>query len=501
MSSPSFYKPLRQSKKLIHKNSLNPAPLLKSQHQIIHLFVQYAVVDIETTGQSNKITEIAIYVYDDEVGEVVDEFTSLVNPECSIPPFITKLTGIDDDMVADAPRFFEIAKEVHQITENRIFVAHSVGFDYNVIRGEFKELGADYRRKKACTVRMSRKIFPGLKSYSLGKLCESLSIPIYDRHRATGDAMATTILLRMMLNENREHVLDSTKLKNKEGSLPPNLPRESFERLPDQTGVYYMHNQEGKVIYVGKAKEIRNRISGHFADTSLRKWPFKNQIHDITYKLTGSEMLALLVEAAEIKNHFPEFNKAQKYSGTGYALCSYTDQAGVLRLEIVKNKKSLRNAIANFSNTVRARSFLRNLADEHQLCAKMLGLQTTKGPCFDYQLQKCKGICIGEESSEDYNQRLEKAVESFSLQCGTYLVWLKGRQREERAYIYIEDGQYRGYGFVDESSQNQHINQLIESIVPQQHNVEIQHILNAHLQRVPSRDIITINGPAIARRF
>jgi DNA polymerase III subunit epsilon len=452
--------------------------------------VQYAVVDIETTGQSNKVTEIAVYVYDDEKGKIVDEYSSLVNPECNIPPFITKLTGIDNDLVASAPRFFEIAKEVHRITENRVFVAHNVAFDYNVIRGEFKELGADYRRKKACTVRLSRKIFPGLKSYSLGKLCTSLNIPIHDRHRATGDAKATTILLEMLLNSNKSQVEETAKGKNKEGSLPPHLPRETFEKLPDQTGVYYMHNQEGKVIYVGKSKEIRTRIGSHFADNSLRKLTFKNQIYDITYQLTGSEFLALLVEAAEIKNHFPEFNRAQKYSGTGYALYQYHDQKGVLRMDVVKNRKFLDKPIASFSNTTRAKTFLRGLVEAFNLCSKMTGLQTTKEACFDHQIGRCHGICVGKESVEDYNQRVSEAIESFTLQCGTYVVWLRGRERDEKAFIYIENGMYKGYGYMDPLNQLNSVSEVLETLIPQKHNSEIQHILNAQMQSVPSKNIV-----------
>jgi DNA polymerase III subunit epsilon len=452
--------------------------------------VQYAVVDIETTGQSNKVTEVAIYVYDDEQKKIVESYASLVNPECSIPPFITKLTGIDNDMVASAPRFFEIAKEVHKITENRVFVAHNVAFDYNIIRSEFKELGADFRRKKACTVRLSRKIFPGLKSYSLGKLCVSLNIPIHDRHRATGDAKATTILLEMLLNKGKSKVEMATKGKNKEGSLPPHLSRETFENLPDQAGVYYMHNAEGKVIYVGKSKEIRTRISGHFADNSMRKLTFKNQIHDITYQITGSEFLALLVEAAEIKNHFPEFNRAQKYSGTGYALYQYRDQKGVLRMDVVKNRKFLDKPIASFSNTTRAKTFLRELVESFNLCSKMTGLQTTKEACFDHQLGRCYGICVGKEDVKTYNKRVESAIESFTLQCGTYLVWLKGRVREEKAFIYVENGIYKGYGFVDPLNQSNTIEDILETIIPQKHNAEIQHILNAQLQAVPTENIV-----------
>ncbi|MEQ8811132.1 MAG: 3'-5' exonuclease, partial [Imperialibacter sp.] len=160
----------------------------------------YAIIDIETTGgnaQFSKITEIAIYVHDGS--QVVDEFTTLVNPECNIPPFITKLTGITNEMVEDAPRFFEVAKKIVEITEGKIFVAHNVNFDYGFVRHEFKRLGYEFKRDTLCTVKLSRKILPGKSSYSLGNLCKSLGIEIENRHRAGGDAFATVKLIEILL--------------------------------------------------------------------------------------------------------------------------------------------------------------------------------------------------------------------------------------------------------------------------------------------------------------
>ena len=452
--------------------------------------MQYAVVDVETSGQSNKITEIAVYVYDDEHDAIVEEYSSLVNPETAIPSFITNLTGITNEMVSTAPRFFEIAKEVFQITDNRVFVAHSVGFDYNVIRNEFKELGADFRRKKMCTVRLSRKVIPGLRSYSLGKLCESVGIELTDRHRATGDARATAELLRMILKKDSSgHIQNALNVRSKEASLPANLPAETFHNLPEQTGVYFMHDEEGKVIYVGKAKEIKTRIAGHFADTSIRKWKFKDQIHDITYTLTGSEFLALIVEAAEIKNYFPEFNRAQKYSGTGFSICTYQDQNDVTRLEVVKQRKSIGTPLASFSNPVKAREFLRRLREQFELCSRMMGLHSVQGACFDHQLGSCRGICVGEEAPETYNQRVQEAIETFTIEFGNYIIWLRGRHREERAFVCIENGRYTGYGFVDAETQITSFDDLMDVMIPQKHNTDIQHILNAHIPKLPSKDI------------
>jgi DNA polymerase-3 subunit epsilon len=160
----------------------------------------YAIIDIETTGQSpgkGKITEIAIFVHDGF--RVVDSFTSLINPECYIPGFITELTGIDNDMVRNAPKFYEVARKVVELTHDKIFVAHNVMFDYRFIQEEFKRLGYDYQRKTMCTVRLGRKFLPGHRSYSLGKICDDLGIRIEGRHRAAGDAYATVKLFELIL--------------------------------------------------------------------------------------------------------------------------------------------------------------------------------------------------------------------------------------------------------------------------------------------------------------
>jgi len=163
----------------------------------------YAIIDIETTGTSyrtGKITEIAIYIHNGQ--EITDSFTSLINPECDIPWYITRLTGISNEMVVKAPKFYEIAKKIVEITAGKIFIAHNVGFDYSFIKEEFGRLGYEYVRKTMCTVQLSRKLLPGFKSYSLGKLCSELNIKINGRHRAAGDALATVKLFEILLDQN-----------------------------------------------------------------------------------------------------------------------------------------------------------------------------------------------------------------------------------------------------------------------------------------------------------
>ena len=234
--------------------------------------MNYAIIDIENNG-GVKITEISIFIYNGK--EVVNEFTTLVNPECNIPLRITNLTGIDNFMVREAPKFYEIAKKVFEITEDCIFVAHNVNFDYGIIGKEFNELGLTYKRKKLCTVRLSRKLLPNKKSYSLGTLCISENITITDRHRARGDAKATVILFEKLLKLDALHadkiIASFLNPRSREATLPPLLPKDTFDNLSQKHGVYYFWNEQKEIIYVGKANNIKQRVLSHFYDKKKKE--------------------------------------------------------------------------------------------------------------------------------------------------------------------------------------------------------------------------------------
>ena len=379
----------------------------------------YSVIDIETTG-GDKITEISILVFDGE--KVVNEFTSLVNPECTIPYYITKLTGINDNMVANAPKFYQIAQKVLEVTENTIFVAHNVNFDYNIIQKEFKNLGASFQRKKLCTIRLSRKIIPGFKSYSLGKLCTSLNIPISNRHRAKGDAEATVILFKMLIDKDTNNTIDSfLKPKSKEATLPPLLPKEVFDTLPKSEGVYYFRNSENKIIYIGKANNIRQRVLSHIYDKSKKEVNMCMETANITFTETGSELLALLLESSDIKRSYPKFNRAQRRTGESIALFTYEDRNGITHIATNKIKLTPR-PIAKFYNATEARVFVEKLCEEFELCPKYCHLQSNVSNCFHYQIKQCKGICKNEESVESYNERVQKAIQSVQYQSKLSLI-------------------------------------------------------------------------------
>jgi DNA polymerase-3 subunit epsilon len=258
----------------------------------------YAIVDIETTGGSpktEKITEIAIYIHDGE--KIIDEYVTLINPERNIPYFITNITGITNEMVENAPCFFEVARKIVEITEGCTFVAHNARFDYSFLRHEFKALGFNFKRNILDTVTLSRKLFPGHKSYSLGNICADLGIPINGRHRAAGDALATATLFDMLLERDKSlNGGNISLLKNaKIAKLNPNIDLKKIEAIPEEPGVYYFYNEKGDLIYIGKSRNLMQRVYTHLSNNSVGKtMEMRDQIADIDWELTGSELIGLL---------------------------------------------------------------------------------------------------------------------------------------------------------------------------------------------------------------
>jgi DNA polymerase-3 subunit epsilon len=275
----------------------------------------YAIVDIETTGINHryeKVTEIAIFVHDGT--KVVEEFSTLINPERNIPAFITRLTGINDEMVANAPKFCEVAKRIVELTENRIFVAHNANFDYRFIREEFLQLGYEFKRETLCTVRTSRRFIPGKRSYSLGNLCQDLGIRVIDRHRAAGDALATVKLLELLLSKNGGKLNGSSQLLTVlPENVHPALDVSIINKLPHEPGIYYFLNEQGNIIYIGKGSDIHNCVISHFNKTTTKKaLALKGQIADIGCDITGSELVAQLLQYYELTEHQPCFNRRPK---------------------------------------------------------------------------------------------------------------------------------------------------------------------------------------------
>ncbi|WP_152286735.1 exonuclease domain-containing protein [Flavicella marina] len=275
----------------------------------------YVIIDIETTGgkfNEEGITEVAIYKFDGH--EIVDQFISLVNPERPIQPFVVNLTGITPKMVKTAPKFHEIAKRIVEITENCVFIAHNTSFDYRIIRTEFSRLGYDYVRQTLCTVELSKQLIPEQPSYSLGKLCKSLGIPMNDRHRASGDALATVKLFKLLLDKdiNKEIIKSTVKnLVDKEVVLP-NKILDHIEQTPQKTGLFYIHDQEGSILYVGRGKNIQKGLNQLFLKTSKKIRTLLGKTHSISFEETGNDLIAELKFIESIGVHKPKYNSFRR---------------------------------------------------------------------------------------------------------------------------------------------------------------------------------------------
>ena len=442
----------------------------------------FAIVDIETTGgnaSSHKITEIAILIHDGE--KVLQTFETLINPERYISSHITMLTGISNEMVRNAPKFYEVAKDIFLLLQDKVFVAHNVNFDYSFIREEFRSLGGDFSAKKLCTVRLSRKTFPGFPSYSLGNLCGSLGIEIKNRHRAMGDAAATAELFSMIFKKDAEGELMQLRRRLfSDSNLPANLSSEVFRSLPTETGVYYFHDNKGKVIYVGKANDIRKRVQQHFTLSSEHRLDFLEKIHNITFQLTGTELIALLLESHEIKRLWPFYNRQQKSLRGSHILTEYTDGNGIHRLGISRHNNKF-TSLTSFRNFSEARSFLQRICDEHQLCPKCCGLQVSQNVCFDFKLHKCKGVCAGIESVDEYNLRVVTALNDFLGKLETHIIMGEGRTTDEKSVVLIDRGEYRGFGYCSADVMIDNVEQSYQVIELYKDNSDIRKILRWYL--------------------
>jgi len=443
----------------------------------------YAILDIETTGgQFNEegITEIAIYKFDGH--EVVDQFISLVNPEIPIQPFVVKLTGINNAMLRSAPKFFEVAKRIIEMTADCVIVAHNSSFDYRILQTEFRRLGYDFESQTLCTVELSKKLLPEQPSHSLGKLVRALGIPMADRHRASGDALATVKLFKILLEKDleKEIVKDFIKLEIQKGISPKLL--DIVSKLPAKTGVYYIHNEKGNLIYIGKSRNIKKRINQHFTGTSTKCKKIQAEVFTVTYDETGSELVALLKESEEIKVNKPIYNRAQRKSIFQLALYAEKDEKGYINLKLQK-ADGRKKEITSFTSIQEGKNALFRITSHYNLCQKLTGLYSTKTNCFQYSIKECDGACLGAISPEEYNIRVQEFIEKNSFESQNMVLIDKGRSISERSAVLIENGIYKGYAFYDLNYQIHNIEILRNIIIPMQNNRDTKSIIQGHIRK------------------
>ncbi len=416
----------------------------------------FAIVDIETCGskfayQRGRIIDICILVHDGL--SVVDKFSTLINPECYITSFYTNLSGITNEMVQDAPKFHEVAKEILQYTEGNIFVAHNSAFDYNFIKEEFASIGYKYKRDTLCTVKLSRKLMPGKPSYSLGNLCESIGITIHNRHRAEGDAIATAKLLDILLQlKSQSKTHKASSLSSIMSSRIDAIKKYILDKIPATCGVYYFLNAKEEIVYIGKSIDMYARAVSHF-NSDLKKT--KQMLQDLSnadWIETGSELISLILESQEIKVHKPFYNRLRKKDVFTHVIKHTQNEEGIEILSIADFDEQ-ENYLLAFTNYTSARELLERWIDENELCLKYCGLTSDESVCFHHQIKKCRGICNGQEAAASYNTRVDKIVKSNTFPYKNFMLHDKGRTPQEKAIVLIENFKLLGYGYIDEQSQ------------------------------------------------
>ncbi len=394
-------------------------------------------------------------------------------------------------MLRNAPKFYEVAKRIVEITDDCILVAHNAQFDYRILSTEFRRLGYEFIRPSLCTVELAKDLIPNQPSYSLGKLVRSLGIPVTDRHRASGDALATVKLFKLLLDKDasRSIIQQSIKLNPKHQLEPRHL--DILADLPSVTGVYYIHKANGDIIYVGKSKNIKRRINQHFTNTNQKSKKIQALVHSVSYEATGSELVALLKESEAIKRIKPIFNRALRRTIFTHALYSFTDDDGYINLKI-DAADGRKKPITTFSNRDSGKSFLTKAIEEYNLCQKLAGLYKTKTSCFNYEVKTCNGACIQKESAEDYNQRVEALINKNSYANKNMVIVDRGRDVDEHSAILIENGVFKGIGYYNLNYQINHIEVLESIITPMQNNRDTQHIIQSYLRRNNRVKIITL---------
>ncbi len=409
----------------------------------------YAIVDVETTGgrfNEEGITEVAIYKFDGH--EIIDQFASLINPEQPIQPFVVKLTGINNQMLSKAPKFYEVAKRIIEILDGTVLVAHNANFDFRMLRLEFERLGYDFDMQTLCTVELAQQLLPEQETFSLGKLVRNLGIPITDRHRATGDALATVQLFKLLLNKDTGKEILKKSLKSfPKPKVPTNL-KTLLEKLPASTGLYYLYNTDNELIYIGRSRNMRKSLTSHFTSERKKSKELALQTQDLRFEKTGNDLIALLKEHLEIKKSKPLLNKKPRRILPSYGIYTAVNQAGYITF-YVKSARRDKNYLTSFSNLKSARTFLENKQREHQLCPVLCGIEKPgDGSCSSYP-EECDGACLDKESIEAYNIKAQALIDTVHFNFTRRLLIDRGREATERSVILIENGTVKGYGFVN----------------------------------------------------
>jgi DNA polymerase-3 subunit epsilon len=455
--------------------------------------LEFAILDIETSGgkpKESRIIEIAIIIHDGE--KVIDTYETLVNPETKIDWFVQKLTGIKDKDVAESPKFHEVANKIHELLANRVFVAHNISFDYPIVRNEFKRLGLDIRLPHMCTIDSSRILIPGLESYGLKKLSQHLEIDLDNHHRAMDDTLATVRIFEHIYNLDENNLKTFIRDDVNPSDLHPNLDLNFFDDIPNKTGVYRFYNDTKDLIYVGKSTHLKKSVDQHLKNAQSKKAiEMKAKIARIEYDLSGSELIALLIESELIKEHQPKYNKSQKDINLNFGLYNYEDQNGYQNL-VVKRVSLTENAIYTFKTQASGKKMLEIWKNEFRLCNRLCNLDDSKSECLNDSIKQCDGACKKEESSVLYNIKVAALTSKIKLDSKSYLILDKGKHKNDYGFVYIENGEYKGYGNMLKFLIHKDPLNFKKQLKQKENNHHFQSIINFQLKNNPKLEILDL---------
>ncbi|MFI4890363.1 MAG: exonuclease domain-containing protein [Steroidobacterales bacterium] len=380
-------------------------------------------VDLETTGGNaayHRITEIGIVRI--AAGECVEQWSSLVNPECRIPPYIEAFTGISNEMVADAPRFTDIAEDVQRRLRGAVFVAHNARFDYSFLRSEYRRIGTNFLARVLCTVKLSRRLYPDQQRHSLDAVMQRHGLTCAARHRALGDAVVLWDFWSRLRAEWPEPVLAAAVqglLAAK--TLPPQLAPGLADELPDGAGVYRFYGEDDALLYIGKSVSVRTRVLAHFAGEhhDAKEQRLARQVRRVDWRETAGELGALLLEAEWVKRQKPLYNRRLNSSAAACTIRLGEAPASGVQLVAIDalERGELADCFGLFRSPKDAKKALVDIARAQQLCLKNMGLEQGAGSCFAYQVGKCRGACVGKEALLLHGMRLQLALSALKLQA------------------------------------------------------------------------------------
>lgn len=426
----------------------------------------YAIIDIETTsGKFNheSITEIAIYRFDGQT--ITDQFIALINPEKSISNFVVQLTGITQKMLRNAPKFYQVAKRIIEITEGCVLVGHNVNFDYRVLQNEFKRLGYDFQRKTLCTIALSRLILPRQASYGLHKLTRALGIPLRNHHRAFGDALATLEIFKLLLSKDLGKIIISQTLPNTSSFQLPEKYIRFLEFLPENAGIFRIHNEKGKIIFIEQCANIKYGVLQLFISDSPEKQTLKAQIHHLSFDIIENKLLSDIIFRQEVQKNKPKFSTLNTEE-LAYSVVLKRNVSGdyLLSMQAYNSKTK---AVASFPSEKQAQFFINkiNQATQENLSQKK-----------------------GEIS---FKKALKEVLFEFGISNQTFIVLFKANNGR-KYFLFFEKGVFKGYGFATLNLQLSDLETIKNILHPIKNTAYHQYLIRQHLISTKQYKVIPI---------